>query len=112
MPQRTGTLPHWLFRCVAIAAALLIAVVGIRVLIDRQGPPRSASEIVQLLLTQNRPFESRLANEPHLPILRTRGLEDPGVAYVLIAGQMRRLSADSHQDRRFYVLQKELGRAI
>jgi len=112
MPRRTGTLPNRLFGCVAIAAALVIAVVGARVLMDRQGLPRSASEIVQLLLTQNRPFESRLANEPHLPIFRTRGVEEPRVAYGLVAGEMTRLSADSHQMGRFYLLQKEFGRAI
>src|SRR5262249_21937214 len=112
MTRRTGTLPNWLFGCVAIAAALVIAVVGARVLLDRQGPPRSAREIVQLLLTQNRPVEARLANEPHLPVLRARGAEGPKVAYDLIAGEMTRLSADSHQMGRFYLLQKEYGRAI
>ncbi len=112
MPRRTGTFPNWLSRWVAVAAALAIAVVAVSMVIHRQAQPKSAGEIVQLLLSQNRPFESRLANEPHLPILRTRGVEDPGVAYGLIAGEMTRLSADSHQMGRFYLLQKEFGRAI
>ena len=112
MPRRTGTFPNWLFRCVAVAAALVIVVVAVRIFMERQAPPKSAGEIVQLLLSQNRPFESRLANEPHLPIVRTRGVEDPGVAYGLIAGEMTRLSANSYQMGRFYLLQKEFGRAI
>ena len=112
MPRRTGTFPNWLFRCVAIAAAVAIAVVAVRIIVDRQAPPSSAGEIVQLLLSQNRPFESRLANEPHRSIVRTRGVEDAGVAYGLIAGEMTRLSAGSHQMGRFYLLQKEFSRAI
>jgi tetratricopeptide (TPR) repeat protein len=112
MPRRTGTFPGWLFRCITIAAALAIAVVGVRIVMDRQAQPKSAGEIVQLLLSQNRPFESRLANEPHLPIIRTRGVEDPGVAYGLIAAEMTRLAADSHQMGRFYLLQKEFSRAM
>jgi tetratricopeptide (TPR) repeat protein len=112
LPRRTGTLPSWLFGFVAIAAVLVLGVLSIRALLDRQAQPRSASDIVQLLLAQHRPFEARLANEPHLPIIRTRGLDDPGVAYGLIAGEMTKLSADSHQMGRFYLLQKDFVHAI
>lgn len=112
IPRRTGTIPGWLFGFMAVAAVLLFAVVSVRVLLDRQAQPKSASEIVQLLLAQHRPFEARLANQPHLPILRTRGTEDPGIAYGLIAGEMTKLSADSHQMGRFYLLQKDFAHAI
>jgi tetratricopeptide (TPR) repeat protein len=112
IPRRTGTLPGWLFGFVAVAAVLVLALVSVRALLDRQAQPKSASEIVQLLLAQHRPFESRLANEPHLPILRTRGTDDPGIAYGLIAGEMTKLSADSHQMGRFYLLQKDFAHAI
>ena len=112
IPRRTGTLPGWLFGFVAIAAVLVLGVITIRTLLDRQATPKSASEIVQLLLAQHRPFEARLANEPHLPILRTRGTDDPGIAYGLIAGEMTKLSADSHQMGRFYLLQKDFVHAI
>ena len=111
IPRRTGTLPNWLFAMVAVAAVLLLGVVSVRALLDRVTQPKSASEIVQLLLAQHRPFEARLANEPHLPILRTRGTDDP-VAYGLIAGEMTRLSADSHEMGRFYLLQKDFAHAI
>jgi len=112
VPRRTGTLPNWLFGLVAIAAGFVLVVVSVRALLDRQAQPKSASEIVQLLLAQHRPFEARLANEPHLPILRTRGTDDPGIAYGLIAGEMTKLSADSHQMGRFYLLQKDFTHAI
>lgn len=112
IPKRTGTLPGWLLGFVAIAAVLVLGVITARTLLDRQATPKSASEIVQLLLAENRPFESRLADEPHLPILRTRGTDEPGVAYGLIAGEMTKLSADSHQMGRFYLLQKDFAHAI
>jgi hypothetical protein len=112
IPRRTGTFPNWLLGLVAVAAVFVLAVVSIRLFLDRQGQPKSAIEIVQLLLAQHRPFESRMANEPHLPILRTRGGDDPGVAYGLIAGELTRLSADSHQMGRFYLLQKDFAHAI
>ncbi len=112
LPRRTGSLPNWLLGVVAIAAVLLVAVFGIRVIVQRPVQPKSASEIVQLLLAQHRPFEARLANEPHLAIIQTRGVEDPGFAYGLVATEMTKLSADSHQMGRFYLLQKDFGHAL
>jgi len=96
----------------AIAALLVIAVVSVWFIRERSAEPRSAGEVVQLLLAQKRPFEGRLTNQPHVPILRTRGSEDPGVSYELLAGEMTRLSANSHEMGRFYLLQKEFNRAI
>jgi len=112
LPRRTGMFSSRLIRFVAIAAVLLVAFIAVRILLERQSQPRSASEVVQLLLAQHRPFESRLANEPHLPIVQTRGGDDAGIAYGLVAGEMTRLSADSHQMGRFYLLQKDFGRSI
>jgi len=111
LPQRTGAFSTWLLGFAAVAAVLLIAFIAGRLLIERS-QPKSASEVVQLLLAEHRPFESRLANEPHLPIVRTRGGDDPGIAYGLVAGEMTRLGADSHQMGRFYLLQKDFGRSI
>ena len=112
VPRRTGTLPKWLFGLVAVAAGFLLAALGVRAVLDRQVQPKTATDIVQLLLAQQRPFEARLANEPHLPFRRVRGAEDPGVAYGLIAGEMTKLSANSHEMGRFYLLQKDFARAI
>src|SRR3989441_6502432 len=112
VPRRTGTFSNRLLGFVGIAAVLVVALIDGRLLIERQSQPGSASEVVQLLLAQHRPFESRLADEPHLPIVQTRGGDDPGIGYGLVAGEMTKLSADSHQMGRFYLLQKDFGRSI
>jgi len=112
VPSRTGTLSAVLFACMAVAAVLLIGVLTARFVMQRAAEPKSAGEVVQLLLTQNRPFESRLAGEPHLSLFRTRGTEDAGVSYGLLAGVMTRLSANSHEMGRFYLLQNDFNRAI
>jgi cytochrome c-type biogenesis protein CcmH/NrfG len=39
-------------------------------------------------------------------------VDEPGVAYGLLAREMTRLSADAHQMGRFYLLQKEFSTAI
>ena len=109
--RSTGTFPAWFLGFMGIAAALLVGV-SLRLVMDRQAEPKSASEVIQLLMAQQRPFESRLDNEPHLPIVRTRGADDPPVAYGLLAGEMTRLSADTHQMGRFYLLQKDFATAI
>src|SRR5207302_469018 len=112
LPRRTDAFSRRILGLAAVAAVLVVAVIGGRLLIERQAQPKSASEVVELLLSQRRPFESRLANEPHLPIVRTRGGDDQGIAYGLVAGEMTRLAADSHQMGRFYLLQKDFSRSI
>ena len=112
MPRRTGTLKGWFFSLAAVAAAITFGVISVQFVLHRTSEPSSATEIVQLLLGQHRPFESRLSDEPHLPMVRTRGAADPGVAYSLLAAEMNRLSANSHQMGRFYLLQKDFNRAI
>ena len=76
------------------------------------GGGASGGEVVQVLLPQHRPFELRLAGQPYLPIVRTRGRDEPGVSYSVLAGEMIRLSADAHQMGRFYLIQKDFERAI
>jgi len=103
---------RWFLSGAAIAAALIMCVVSVRFLAGKLSSHDSPGDVVQLLLSQQRPFELQMSNEPHLPILRTRGTEDPGVSYSLLAGELNRLSADSHQMGRFYLLQKDFKRAI
>jgi len=97
---------------VTVAAGLVIGLMSIWIVRERLAEPRTASEVVQLLLGQSRPFESRLAGQPHRPIVRTRSSDDPGVSYPLLAGEMTRLSANSHEMGRFYLLQKDFKRAL
>jgi len=110
--RRSGTWKKWFLSGAAVAASLIMTVVSVRLIMDRLSEPDSASDVVQLLLSQKRPFELQMSNEPHLPILRTRGTDDPGVSYGLLAGELSRLSADSHQMGRFYLVQKDFKRAI
>lgn len=112
MPRRTGTWEGWFLSVSAIAALGVMGLVSVRFISERMTEPDSATEVVQLLLSQQRPFEPRMSGQPHLPILRTRGTADPGVSYGLLAGELTRLSADSHQMGRFYLLQKDFKRAI
>ena len=112
LPRSTGTFPAWFLGFIGIAAALIIGVLSVRFVVERQSEPKSASEVVGLLLAQQRPFESRMADEPHIPMVRTRSKQEPGVAYGLVAGEMTKLSADSHQMGRFYLLQKDFPRAV
>ena len=112
IPRRFSNVKSWLRTLAAVAAALVITFISIYLVLDRSGEPKSASEVVQLLLSQQRPFEFRLSGEPHLPLVRTRGANEPGVAYGLLAGEMTRLSADGHQMGRFYLIQKDFDRAI
>ena len=112
MPRRTGNWKGWFVSLSAVAALVVMGLVSVRLITERMTEPDSASEVVQLLLSQQRPFELRMSDEPHLPILRTRGTDDPGVSYGLLAGELARLSADSHQMGRFYLLQKDFKRAI
>jgi anti-sigma factor RsiW len=110
LPRSTGTFPSWFLALVGVAAVLLIGVIS-GYFLERRSEPQSASEVVQLLLTKNRPFESRMADEPHLPIVRTRGAEDPALSYGSLASEMTRLAAPTHEMGRFWLLQKNLERA-
>ena len=112
VPRRPGAFPARFMALVAIAALLVMGVISVPYILQRLAEPKSADEVVQLLLSRQRPFESRLADQPYLPSVRTRGADDPGVSYGLLAGEMTRLSASSYQMGRFYLLQKDFGRAI
>jgi tetratricopeptide (TPR) repeat protein len=111
LPGRPRIRRNWLLVCAAVAACLVIGVVTIRYVLE-QGVPGSAGEVVDLLLaSEPRPFESRISGQPHRALVRTRGPEDPGIAYGALAGEMTRLSADAHEMGRFYLLQKDFNRA-
>jgi tetratricopeptide (TPR) repeat protein len=109
--RRAGNSGFFL-RLAALAAVLILAVVSVRFVLKLWSVPESADEIVQLLLSRHRPFESRMAAQQYGPIRRTRGTDDSDVSYGLIAAEMTKLSASSHEMGRFYLLQQDFGRAI
>jgi tetratricopeptide (TPR) repeat protein len=96
----------------AVAAVFVVGLVSAWVVRQGSAEPKSATEVVQLLLDQSRPFEARLAGQSHRPIVRIRGTDDTGVSYGLLAGELTRRSANSHEMGRFYLLQKDFSRAI
>jgi tetratricopeptide (TPR) repeat protein len=110
--RRAGTWTNWFFPVTAAAAALALGFVTLNQVTSWDAAPDSPREVVQLLLSQERPFELQMSDQPHLPIVRTRGIDDPGLSYNLVAGELSRLSADSHQMGRFYLLHKDFMRAI
>ncbi len=92
-------------------AAILIAV-GARAVMDYRVEPRSANEVIHLLLTQSRPFEARMSDQTYLVYNLTRGASDPGVTFGLLAGQMNRLGATTFEMGQFNLLQKDFANAI
>jgi tetratricopeptide (TPR) repeat protein len=110
LPRSTGTFPAWFLALVGVAAVLLIGVIS-GYFLERRSEPQSASEVVQILLRTNRPFESRMSNEPHLSIVRTRGVEDPALSYSSLASEMTKLGAPMIEMGRFWLLQRDLERA-
>ena len=110
LPQITGTFSAWLLALVGVAAVILVGVVSVYFM-EQRGEPQSAADVVQLLLAKNRPFETRMSNEPHFPIVRTRGADDSAPAYGSLAGEMTRRGAGTHEMGRFWLLQKDFERA-
>ena len=102
---------RWTIVSGGIAAAVAFAI-GTAYVVDRIGEPRSAAEVIQLLLAEKRPFEARSAGSltPRTRVLVL--LATPAPPYSLLTGQMRELSASAHEMGKFYLLQKDFGRAI
>jgi tetratricopeptide (TPR) repeat protein len=109
--RRLAGTRSWKIASGGVAAALLLAV-GTRVAIDYRGEPRTAHEVIHLLLAENRPFEARISDQPHLPFAVTRGPSDSINSYNLLAGQLNRLSATAYEMGQFDLLQKDFTNAI
>src|SRR5579871_4035968 len=106
---REQRLPNWrrsrrkfMMASSGVAAALLVAA-GTWLTVDHS-EPRSAAEVIHLLLEKNRPFEARISGQPYLPYSFTRGASDSSGSYSLLAGQMNRLSATTYEMGQFYLL--------
>jgi tetratricopeptide (TPR) repeat protein len=103
---------QWFMSVAAIAASLVAGAAAVNYLLQ-QDVPNSATDLVHALLTsEERPFEARISGQPFKPLARTRGAADAGVAYGPLAAEMTRLNAAGHDMGRFYLLQKDFGRAL
>ena len=102
---------RWTIASGGIAAAVALAV-GTTYVVDRFGEPRSAEEVIQLLLAEKRPFEARVSGQPYSPYTSTRAARDAGSSYSLLTSQMNRLSASAYEMGKFYLLQKDFATAV
>ena len=99
--------PRWLPAVIAAAAALVILWLG-----WFQNPePRSAQEIVQGLLAEERPFVPRLDNQDYLPITRDAKPQDIA-QYAQLSDAMTERSATAWDWGRFYLVHKNYGLAV
>ena len=109
---RMGNLRSWLLFIAAVAAFSAIVFVLVWMPANRPRMPRSSGEVIELLLSQDRPFEARLSGQPHRLLVQTRGGNGSNIDYGILAGEMSRLSANPYDMGRFYLLQQELDLAI
>jgi tetratricopeptide (TPR) repeat protein len=101
----------WRMASGSVAVALLLAV-GTRVAMEYKSEPRTADDVIHLLLAEKRPFEGRISGQPHLPFATTRGPNDSTSSYNLLASQMVRLSATPYEMGQFHLLQRDFASAI
>lgn len=111
-PGRGARRKGWKMASGGVAAAAVLIAAGTWFTVEHTSEPRSAGEVLHLLLAKNRPFEARISGEPYLPYSFTRGVSDSAGNYSLLAGQMNRLSATTYEMGQFYLLQKDFKNAI
>ena len=76
LKRKTGVARKgWFLSLAGVAAAAAFGVLLIWNSMHRTVEPQSGGEVVQLLLSQARPFELRLSEQGYQPIVRTRGGE-------------------------------------
>jgi hypothetical protein len=110
--RRTGT-RRGLFSLLA-GVAVLASIVFVSMRMSSNGPtvPQSGAEIVKTLLSQSRPFEGRLADEPHHPLIQTRSSSSSTFDYSLLASEMSRLGSGPYEMGKFNLVQQEFDSAI
>ena len=94
------------------AVAALALALGARAYLDYRVEPKTAHEVIHLLLAESRPFEPRMSAQLHLPYNMTRGTSDSGIQLDLLAGQMNRLGATAYEMGQFHLLQKDFANAV
>ena len=96
----------------AIAASMLVAVTaGLFITVNRSPLPTPV-EIIDLLLSSDRPFEARLSQQPYRPLFATRGENSTGLPMDPFEAEMLRQAADNHMLGTFYLLNSDFETAI
>ena len=106
--RRSSLSLKWL----AIAASMLVAVTaGLFITVNRSPLPTPV-EIVDLLLSSDRPFEARLSQQPYRPLFATRGENSTGLPLDPLEAEMLRQAADNRMLGTFYLLNSDFETAI
>lgn len=107
--RRRSPLPlKWL----AFAASVLFAVTAGLFVTANRSPVPTPVEIVDLLLSSERPFEARLSQQPYQPLFLTRGANAPDFPIDPLEAEMLRQAASNHMMGTFYLLNQDFDTAI
>jgi tetratricopeptide (TPR) repeat protein len=96
----------------AIAASVLFAVTAGLFVTANRSPVPTPVEIVDLLLSSDRPFEARLSQQPYQPLFLTRGANSPDFPIDPLEAEMLRQAASNHMMGTFYLLNQDFDTAI
>ncbi len=106
--RRSSLSRKWL----AIAASMLVAITAGLFFTVNRSPVPTPVEIVDLLLSSDRPFEARLSQQPYRPLFATRGENSSGLPMDPLEAEMLRQAADNHMMGTFYLLNRDFETAI
>ncbi len=106
--RRSALSVKWL----AIAASILFAVTAGLFVTANRSPVPTPVEIVDLLLSADRPFEARLSQQPYQPLFVTRGANASDFPIDPLEAEMLRQAASNHMMGTFYLLNQDFDTAI
>ena len=96
----------------AIAASVLFAVTTGLFVIANRSPVPTPVEIVDLLLSSDRPFEARLSQQPYRPLFITRSAGASDFPVDPLEAEMLGQAASNHMMGTFYLLNQDFDTAI
>ncbi len=96
----------------AIAASVLFAATAGIFITANRSPVPTPVEIVDLLLSSDRPFEARLSQQPYRPLFLTRGTDARDFPIDPLEAEMLRQAASNHMMGTFYLLNRDFDTAI
>jgi len=107
--KRTGKRAGWY----AVAAAVLVLLILGPAWIAMRWlhPTQTAHDLVQAMLSKERPFSAQLSGEPHRQILRSAD-SDPVMDFNSLSAEMSQRSANQYDIGRFHLIQKQFSEAI
>jgi len=96
----------------SIAAALVLLILGPgRMALQRMNSKESARDLVQAVLSKQRPFVSQLSGEPHIVLPRS-SLNGNGIDFDSLSLEMSQRAASQYDLGRFFLIRKQFPEAI